>query len=105
MNKARRAEIAGIIVELSKLQAVLEPINLAYDLQSIGDDIEQVKDDEQEYIDNMPEAMQNGQKGQDAAEAVNELESAYGKVQELCSAFEDFDFNDVIGSLQSALGS
>lgn len=44
--------------------------------------LEQVRDDEQEKFDNMPEGLQQGEKGQAIEEAVNTLTSLLDKLEE-----------------------
>ena len=60
MNKARREEIARLITEAEELKGMIESI----------------REEEQEYYDNMPESLQQGERGQNAESAVSELEDA-----------------------------
>lgn len=66
MNKARRK----LITELQER------------LISLRDDLQSVHDEEQEYLDNMPEGLAQGQKGQDAEDAVDKLASALSSIDE-----------------------
>jgi uncharacterized coiled-coil DUF342 family protein len=72
MNKARRAYIQDLVNQLGSLQG----------------QIEEVRDAEQEYYDNMPESFQNGDKGNKAQEALNNLENAANNVGEAISELE-----------------
>lgn len=99
MNKERRKQIDDII-------AALESNRTAFDALALdADSITQVRDDEQEYKDNMPSAMQDGQKGSDADEAISQLDSAAEAVQSLLDALDNFNLDDVLGMLQSAKGA
>jgi predicted nucleic acid-binding Zn-ribbon protein len=73
MNKQRRAAIADLI------QAIKEA----------KESLECHRDDEQEYYDNMPEALQGGDKGNNAEEAVSNLEQAISSLEEAVSAAEE----------------
>lgn len=50
--------------------------SLHSDLEVIKDGLENIAAEEQEFYDNMPENMQNGDKGERAQNAVSELEAA-----------------------------
>ena len=52
------------------------------------DGIEACKDNEQEYFDNMPEAFQQGDKGEAATAAVAELEEAESCLDEAIDHIE-----------------
>jgi len=100
MNNTRRKEIAAAVRDLHALtDAVTE---LAGKLSDIKDAVEQAKDDEQEYYDNMPENMQNGDKGETAAAAVSALEDAVSKLDDVLTALEGSDIEDAISSLEEA---
>lgn len=66
MNKARRKEIDEIISLVEQAKERLEA----------------VRDDEQEYYDCMPENFQQGEKGEQAEEAVNCLDQAIDSLDE-----------------------
>ena len=69
MNNARRKTLRDIIMTFGTL----------VDIQALEDlkgEVEQARDDEQDYLDNMPESLQGGDKGQAAEAAVSALESA-----------------------------
>lgn len=65
MNNARRKIIAKIIGVLEEAIAELEP----------------ARDDEQEAYDNMPASLQDSERGGQAAEAANALDSACSDLQ------------------------
>lgn len=66
MNKSRRKHIDDILEQLNYL--LLE--------------IEEVKDEEQETYGNLPESLQNGEKGEKMSDAVNNLEFAFDSLTE-----------------------
>lgn len=66
MNKVRRQAIA-------KMEAVVR------DLMT---EVQETLDEEQEYIDNIPEALQDGEKYSVAGEAINALECVIGNLEE-----------------------
>jgi hypothetical protein len=91
MNKTRRKEISKIISRISTLKIELEE-NLIPDLESL-------RDEEQEYLDNMPEGIQAGEKGEKAEEAISEMDSAI----ETLSTFNE-DIDNIFESLENAKG-
>lgn len=54
-----------------KALAALEP-----EIDALIEKIDALRDEEQEYYDNMPEAMQGGDKGEKASAAVEQMEQA-----------------------------
>lgn len=88
MNAERRKQIDAIIERLNAVQNETE---------SILAEIEGVQADEQEYYDNMPEAMQGGEKGDRASEAVDALTEA-------ADGISNFDVAEIIGLLETAKG-
>lgn len=75
MNKDRRKRIQDIKDQLIDLQT----------------DIEEIKDEEQEAYDNLPESLQDGEKGEKMYDAIDNLDSAYSSLE------------DVIGYLDEAI--
>lgn len=73
MNKERRKAIEDVRLRLDAARA----------------DIEQLKDDEQSFYDNMPDAFRDGQKGDTAQEAIDNLDEAMCSVDEAMSKLED----------------
>lgn len=68
MNKQRRAAIVALVEQLGPIRAELENL----------------RDEEQEYLDNMPESLQGGGKGEAAEEAI-------GKLDEMIQHIEDIE--------------
>lgn len=86
MNKDRRSEVAGAIVQLS---AIREQID------ALIEEVERIQSEEQDYFDNMPESFQGGEKGQLAEEAIGNFESAIDELR-------NFDFGGVEEYLEYA---
>lgn len=72
MNKQRRERINKLIKK-------------AYDL---GCEIEEVLNEEQDSFDNMPESLQNGERGETMQEAISSLEEAQSCIDECKSYLE-----------------
>lgn len=87
MNKARRDEIAGAIVQL---EAIREQ---AY---ALAEEIARIRDEEQDYFDNMPEAFQNAERGDLAQEAIDALDNAVNEIEGLLA------FDGLVDYLESA---
>ena len=67
MNKARRNRIADVQSQLEELKQ----------------EIDSILAEEQEAYDNMPESLQNGERGEAMQEAIDALESAVSSCEEL----------------------
>ena len=65
MNNARRKQIKDAIKDLD-----------IGTLEAMKEELESAQSDEQEYLDNMPESLQGGEKGEAAIDALGEVESA-----------------------------
>lgn len=73
MNKTRRKELQLVIDELENQKArVIELLA-----------------EEQEYYDNMPEAFQEGERGQQSQSAIDALESVEGSIDEAIQNIEE----------------
>lgn len=84
MNNDRRKSIAAIVTQLQGL-----------DLDSIKSSVEEIRDEEQEAFDNMPESLQEGERGQAMSTAIEALE-------EVVSALDEFSTDDLIAKLEEA---
>jgi hypothetical protein len=61
---------------------------LAAKIQDIYDAVETLRDDEQDYLDNMPEGIKDGDKGDKSQEAIDYLDSA---IDALSTAIADIE--------------
>lgn len=73
MNKARRERISKLISEL-------EPM---------VDKLESICSEEEDYFENMPEGLQQSERGQEAEAAISELEEAKSSLDSLINALEN----------------
>lgn len=51
--------------------------------------LSEARDEEQDYYDNMPESFQNGDKGEAAQDAVNNLNGACGSIEDASSTLSN----------------
>ena len=72
MNKERRGRINDLLERVQEIQA----------------EVERLQDEEQEYYDNMPEAIQGGERGEIASAAIDNLSSAYDSLDEVIEYLE-----------------
>jgi len=71
MNKARRKELANIVAKLEELDALREQIR---------EQLAAVRDDEQEAFDNMPESLQESERGEQMQEYIDTMENITGEL-------------------------
>ena len=84
MNRIRRKELARLIEKLEELDALRSEIQ---------EELEAVMDEEQEALDNMPENLQDGERGQQMQEYIDAMKSV---VYDL----ENFDVESLMDQLQ-----
>lgn len=77
MNKERRSTIKEL---QERMQKLIE------EACSLREAIDEVRDEEQEYFDNMPESLQNGDKGQKAQQAIDAMDEAVGYLDYLADS-------------------
>jgi len=91
MNKARRAAIDALIKQAEETKAAIEAANFDFSwTEELEADISTCKEEEEEYLENMPEGMKEGDKGSAASAAIEQLEEARSKAEELKDFFEEF---------------
>jgi len=73
MNAARRKSINTLVGRM----------------QDIIDELIELKDEEQDYYDNMPQGLQEGDKGEAATENIDALEAAIGSLEDARSSAEE----------------
>lgn len=86
MNKNRRKELARIVTLIASIEAAREEALEA---------LTTVRHHEQETFDNMPESFQQGERGQIAEAAIEQMESAIDML-------ENFDVAELIGYIETA---
>lgn len=95
MNKQRRTALGKIMDELNDIRgAMIITISNAQEaseeLKKLVPDVselESILEEEQEAFDNMPESIQNSDRGEQSQEAINNMENAidkYAELEEIC---------------------
>ena len=88
MNKIRRKELAKIVEKLEALDALRAEIQ---------EELEAVMDEEQEALDNMPESLQDSEKGCQMQEYIDAMQCALDDL-------ENFDVESIMDQLQEVIG-
>lgn len=76
MNKIRRKALRAIITKLEELETIRS---------AIREELEEIMDEEQEALDNMPESLQESERGQQMQEYIDSISSV----------MDDLDYIDV----------
>ncbi len=87
MNKMRRKELARIVAKLEELEALRSEIQ---------EELEAVMDEEQEALDNMPESLQDSEKGCQMQEYINTMDYVLDDLDSIC-------IEDLIDQLQGEI--
>lgn len=72
MNKSRRKALEAISAKVRELH----------------DELDTLREEEQEYFDNMPESLQDGEKGDAAQVAIDAMEEAMTALEEAASQLD-----------------
>lgn len=121
MNADRRKDIDGVIEKIKAAMTMIEGLQEPIDtcMQEVMDSLESVpisdiKDDEQESFDNLSEGLQQAENGQAMEEAIGNLETADGAVDEVLEKIAEEvtsltstltnKLQEAIDALQSAKG-
>lgn len=105
MNNARRKLINQIVERLNNFEASDSDTDKEF-LEGIQSDIENIKDEEQDAFDNMPEGLQQSERGQASEQAVENLDEACGNIQTLIDNTdieEDVEYELDTSELESAV--
>jgi len=73
MNKDRRIRLNGMVGQIEQLIA----------------DLEAVRDEEQDARDNLPQSIQDGERGEAMLEAIDSMETALGQLEDAKGYIED----------------
>lgn len=82
MNQERRKTLAALRDRMSELQS---------QVSELITDLQDVINEEQEYLDNMPESLQEGEKGEKAQAAIDLMDNLISDM----STFTDLDTGDL----------
>lgn len=88
MNAQRRKALAALIDRIEELGAARD---------TLRDELETIRDEEQDAFDNMPEGLQQGDKGQ-------AMEEAIGIIEEAITNLENIDVDSIVSSVDNARG-
>ena len=91
MNRERRSRIRGLIKAFKDLSSTIQT--------ELSSQVQDLHDLEEEAFDNMPESMQDSDRGTAMQDTMDELQSAV----DLCSEASD-TIDSIVDSLQSAAG-
>ena len=91
MNRERRSRIRGLIKAFKDLSSTIQ--------NDLSSQVQDLHDLEEEAFDNMPESMQESDRGTAMQDTMDELQSAV----DLCSEASD-TIDSIVDSLQSAAG-
>lgn len=102
MNKTRRAELARIKGELEEVEK--EVIELSERLEGLMEELESVKDDEEMAFDNLPESLQEGERGELMQDAMIHIESAMDAADTVASSLQESaeGFSDIYDYISEA---
>jgi hypothetical protein len=89
MNADRRKDIKAIAARLDDVQRAR--LVLLEFVQGVVDDIDSAMGQEQEAFDNLPESLQEGDRGQQMSAAIEALENAHGTFSDFLNMLEEFD--------------
>lgn len=84
MNRQRRAALKAILPQLEELKTMIE---------TVTDDLGAIRDEEQEAFDNMPESLQDADRGQTMQEYIDTMEG-------VLDALADLDLDDLYGQIE-----
>lgn len=91
MNRERRSRIRGLIKAFKDLSSTIQ--------NDLSSQVQDLHDLEEEAFDNMPESMQDSDRGTAMQDTMDELQSAV----DLCSEASDA-IDSIVDSLQAAAG-
>jgi methyl-accepting chemotaxis protein len=111
MNKSRRKQLTTLITTIDELRQKFDDLvdtanELVIAIEEAKSEIETVKDEEQEAYDNMPESLQNGDRGQVVQQAIDSMEEASGNLDVAVEALNNLEssvsIQDVVTALETA---
>lgn len=82
MNAERRKKLASLLATIQRINR---------ELQSEGATLDDVKDEEQSAFDNMPEGLQQGEKGDLAQQAIDALDEAKSYLDDAVGALDSLE--------------
>lgn len=96
MNNQRRKSLKQLIKQLEGLTENFE--ELKSQVEDVVTEIEYLRDEEEEAYNNLPEGIQDGERGERMQETIDSLDSATGQL-------EDVDVDDILSYINDAIDS
>lgn len=84
MNRQRRAALKLVMGQLEEIKALIG---------QAAEDLGAIKDEEQEALDNMPESLQEAERGQAMQEYIDTMDS-------VLDSLTDLDLDDLYGQIE-----
>ena len=98
MNNERRKALKVLRNQIDEIHRALSN----FDIDEIKAGVEEHRDDEQSYYDNMPESFQDGDKGQAAQDAIEQLDGAIEALESLEEMLQNLE--NAVGCIETACG-
>lgn len=99
MNKDRRKELGKLCDRVAALEEKVSELKSLRD--DIVSDLESIRDEEQDAYDNLPESLQEGERGQDMQAAIENMENALSALEDIGL---DVEISDVVSTIDDARG-
>lgn len=108
MNKLRRKEIKEQIGKLQVLKDEIDEqmVEFSEKLDEVKSEIDRLYEEEEECYDNLPESLQEGERGEAMQEAMDNLENASDCIQNLMDELESAgicSIDEAVGYLDEAM--
>jgi DNA repair exonuclease SbcCD ATPase subunit len=101
MNKSQRKELGQLWDRLNTLKTAWQ--GLQSNLQQVKEELDEIRSSEQDRFDEMSERAQEGERGEELASTIGELESAVNGLEEF--AEQDADFDSWLENIDNARGA
>jgi chromosome segregation ATPase len=93
MNRETRKQLKQLNEKLTEIETDFELLKEKVD--EIRSDVESIRDEEQDKYDNMPESIQQGEKGDTMQEGIDSLDDLYNELDSLYDELDNIDFSSV----------
>jgi hypothetical protein len=103
MNKERRKSLSAISELIAGLAGQVESLKGA--VEAIRDQLTEVRDEEQDAYDNLPESIQDGERGAAMTEGIEQMEEVDSDLETLFDALDQLDLDDLVSKLDEAKGA
>lgn len=100
MNNARRKKLKAIYQRVADLNGLLS--NVKYLADELRSDLQDECDGEEESHGNLPESLQNGDKGQAMQEAIDAMQTALSALEEVANVPDLDEAMEALDNAQAA---